>query len=98
MDHEDDEDRDAQELNAMMAQGRKRLGFCWGRHGNEFLLWKTRPRNERELVPRYHTRVVSCRACRVWHVPFVSRVRLLTLALPPMVAEAEAAAARGSRS
>ncbi|ELR22811.1 Nup85 Nucleoporin, putative [Acanthamoeba castellanii str. Neff] len=50
MDHgEDDEDQDAQELNAMMAQGRKRLGFCWGRHGNEFLLWKTQPRNEREL-------------------------------------------------
>jgi hypothetical protein len=42
------DDDDEAELNAMM--GRKRLGFCWGRHGNDFLLWKTRPRNERELV------------------------------------------------
>jgi hypothetical protein len=36
-------------------------------------------------------------SCRVWHVSFVACAAFLTLALPAMVAEAEAAAARGSR-
>jgi hypothetical protein len=45
-----EEDEPHQEAQEAAPVGRKRLGFCWGRHGNDFIFFHTRPRNERELV------------------------------------------------